>query len=410
MVKESEVGIGVSKRYELIFPYLTERTKRIWAASEAIALGRGGNTLVSSITKISRITINKGRREILALDSCKVPNTRERDRGGGRKSLTVNDPNLLKDLELVMDSTTRGDPESVLRWTCKSTYQIAEVLKLKSHSVSQRSICTILNDQGYSLQSNRKKLEGKQNPDRDAQFQNINKRTLEFQRNGQPVISVDTKKKENIGNFFQNGKEWGKRGEPTAVNTYDFPDKENGKACPYGVYDIKNNVGWVNVGISRDTAEFAVESIRRWWKEMGSHCYSKATELLITADGGGSNGHRVRLWKKELQRLSNEIGLKISVCHFPAGTSKWNKIEHRLFSFISKNWRGKPLDSLKTIVNLIANTTTKAGLKVNSTVDTNTYEKGIKVSDEEFEKLNITRDEFHGEWNYFIDTQSEHVR
>jgi len=403
---EMESEFQVKKRFELISPYLSEKTKRIWAASEAIALGRGGNTLVSKVTKISRITINKGRKELLDKNNRNYLSEKERSKGGGRKKLTEKDQKLLVSLNLILDPVTRGDPESLLRWTCKSTYQIAEALKKKNHDISQRSVYSILSEQGYSLQSNRKKLEGNQNPDRDAQFQNINKKALEFQKKGQPVISVDTKKKENIGNFANNGKEWEKSGEPTEVNTYDFPDKEKGKANPYGIYDIKNNKGWVNVGISKDTAEFAVESIRRWWKDMGENCYPKAEELLITADGGGSNGYRVRLWKKELQHFSNEAGLKISVCHFPAGTSKWNKIEHRLFSFISKNWRGRPLDSLKTIVNLIASTTTKKGLYVKAVADMNTYEKGIKVSDREIEELNISRDDFHGEWNYSIAPQT----
>jgi hypothetical protein len=305
---------------------------------------------------------------------------------------------------------TRGDPENPLRWTCKSTSKLAEALKEKGHSISQKSVYTLLQEMGYSMQSNRKVLEGKQHPDRDSQFQFINQKVLSFQGAGLPVISVDAKKKENIGVFKNTGSEWEKCGQPVKVKTYDFPDKEKGKACPYGVYDMTSNEGWVNVGISRDTAEFAVESIRRWWKGMGKRRYPEATDLLITADGGGSNGYRIRLWKHEIQNLSNELNVAIHVCHFPPGTSKWNKIEHQLFSFISKNWRGKPLDSIGTIVNLIASTTTGKGLQVRAEVDRSEYEKGIKISDEEMASLNIEREDFHGEWNYKIAPQQDEFR
>jgi hypothetical protein len=310
----------------------------------------------------------------------------------------------------MIDPLTRGDPESPLRWTCKSTYKLAEALQAKGHRISQKAVYSLLQEMGYSMQSNRKIMEGKQHPDRDDQFHFINRKVKEFQEQGQPVISVDAKKKENIGRFKNAGREWERHGQPVAVNTYDFPDKEKGKACPYGVFDMTRNEGWVNVGISRDTAEFAVESIRRWWTGMGYLKYPGATELLITADGGGSNGYRIRLWKREIQKLSDELGITIQVCHFPPGTSKWNKIEHQMFSFVSKNWRGRPLDSLGTIVNLIASTTTKKGLQIKAEIDKNEYEKGIKVSDEEMALLNIERETFHGEWNYKIMPQQSQNR
>jgi hypothetical protein len=314
------------------------------------------------------------------------------------------DVTLLADLDALIDPSTRGDPESPLRWTCKSTYHLTEALNKQGHAVSQRTVYRLLEALGYSLQANRKTQEGTQHPDREAQFQFIYKQVKRFQKKHQPVISVDTKKKENLANFKQLGREWEPLGQPTPVNVYDFPDPQRGKACPYGIYDLTRNEGWVNVGISHDTAQFAVESIRQWWTKMGCHCYSQATELLITADGGGSNAYRTRLWKIELQKLANELNLKIRVCHFPPGTSKWNKIEHQMFSFISKNWRGRPLDSLATIVNLIANTTT-TGLHIEVSIDYNTYEKGIKVTDEELASLNIKRENFHGEWNYIIRPQ-----
>jgi transposase len=403
MSKEQNISLSeeqIKYRYQTMLPYLSEQTKRIWAAAESLAIGRGGNALVSKATGISRMTIDKGKQEI---EERNIPSSSiTRKKGGGRKKLAEISPDLLQIIDKIVDPETRGDPESPLRWTCKSTYQLAEALNGKGYKISQKTVYTILRELGYSLQSNRKRAEGEDHPDRDAQFHYINKLVNEFQKENQPVISVDAKKKENIGNFANHGKEWEKQGSPRIVNTYDFPDKEKGKACPYGIFDIANNEGWVNVGISRDTAEFAVESIRRWWKKMGSLRYPTATKLLITADGGGSNGWRTRLWKREIQSLANEIRLSIHICHFPPGTSKWNKIEHRLFSFISKNWRGKPLDSLAAIVNLIENTTTKKGLQVKAELDENIYEKGIKVEDEEIESLSIKPDEFHGEWNYKI--------
>ncbi len=398
--KRQELISQIKQRHQVMMPYLSENILRIWAASEAITIGRGGDTIVSEATGISRVTITKGKKEVKRKKSASPD--RVRNYGAGRKRITAKHPNILNDLDTMIDPLTRGDPESPLRWTCKSTYKLAEALKSKGHLISQKSVYSLLQEMGYSMQSNRKKLEGNQHPDRDEQFHYINTKVKEFQSKMQPVVSVDAKKKENIGQYKNNGQEWEKHGQPTDVHTYDFQDKELGKACPYGVYDMTRNEGWVNVGISRDTAEFAVESIRRWWKQMGIHSYPYATDLLITADGGGSNGYRIKLWKFEIQKLSNELGISISVCHFPPGTSKWNKIEHRMFSYVSKNWRGKPLDSLGTIVNLIANTTTLKGLQIEAEIDENEYEKGIKVTDKEMALLNIERSDFHGEWNYKI--------
>ena len=332
-----------------------------------------------------------------------LSNSKMRQTGGGRKKITSKYPELTTELEKLIDPSTRGNPESPLRWTCKSARNLAKVLQDNlNYDVSHRTVHNILEDLGYSLQSNRKKMEGKQHPDRDTQFRYINRLVKKFQRELQPVISVDTKKKENIGNYANKGQEWEEKGNPINVNTYDFPDKKKGKASPYGIFDLTNNEGWMNVGVSKDTAVFAVESIRRWWKGMGILRYPNTKKLLITADGGGSDGDRVRLWKREMQCLANELGLDIHICHFPPGTSKWNKIEHKMFSFVSKNWRCQPLDSLATIVNLIANTTTKEGLRIETSIDKNIYEKSIKVSDEEMRTLNIKPDKFQGQWNYKI--------
>lgn len=325
----------VKQRFVIVCPYLTERAKRVWVASEALTIGRGGNAIVSEATGLSRVTINKGKEEVQAETT--LNSNRIRHQGGGRKRLADTHPQLLQELDRLIDPSTRGDPESPLRWTCKSTRKLVQALQDKGHQISQKTVYSLLQEMDYSLQSNRKTAEGKQHPDRDAQFHFINRRVKPFQKRGQPVISVDAKKKENLGNFGNHGKEWERQGQPTIVNTYDFPDKGKGKACPYGVFDMTQNEGWMNVGISCDTAEFAVESIRRWWQRMGRFRYPKATQLLITADGGGSNGYRTRLWKREIQRLSNEVGLTIQVCHFSPGTSKWNKIEHQMFSFVSKN-------------------------------------------------------------------------
>lgn len=390
----------VKNRYDFVAPFLSERDRRILMAAESQTIGHGGNTIVQLATGISRVTINNGKKE---LDSgLKAANHRIRKPGGGRKKLIHKNPDLAKELDKLIDPLTRGDPESPLRWTCKSTYKLADALQCKGFKVSQKTVYTMLQEMGYSMQANHKILEGKQNPDRDAQFHFINNSVIEFQECYQPVISVDAKKKENIGQYKNMGVEWEPQGKPVSVNTYDFPNKESGKACPYGIYDLSRNEGWVSVGISSDTAQFAVGSIRRWWDEMGCFIYPGATRLLITADGGGSNGYRLRLWKNEIQSLSNELGLKIHVCHFPPGTSKWNKIEHQMFSFMSKNWRGRPLDSLSTIVNLIAGTTTKKGLKIKAEIDPTEYNTGIKISDQEMATLNIIRDDFHGEWNYTI--------
>ncbi len=392
--------VQVKQRYEFMGAHLSEKDKRLWAASEAATIGHGGDTIVNQATGISRVAISKGKKEIKGnIDTVSV---RVRKQGGGRKRLWDKNPNLVKELDILINPFTRGDPESPLRWTCKSTYKLSDALRLKGYEVSQKTVYSMLQEMGCSMQANRKIMEGKQNPDRDAQFHFINKKVKEFQANEQPVISVDAKKKENIGQYKNTGMEWAKHGRPTLVNTYDFPNKEKVKACPYGIFDLTRNEGWVSVGISRDTAEFAVESIRRWWNKMGCFRYPNATRLLITADGGGSNGYRIRLWKREIQELSNELGIAVQVCHFPPGTSKWNKIEHQMFSFMSKNWRGRPLNSLGTIVNLISNTTTKKGLNIEAEVDDSEYEKGIKVSDAEMGQLNIKRESFHGEWNYKI--------
>lgn len=312
------------------------------------------------------------------------------------------DATLLEDLDRLINPTTRGDPESPLQWTSKSTYSLTEALQQQGHAISQPTVYRLLHGLGYSLQSNRKSEEGDEHPDRDGQFQFINQRINRFRRQGQPVISVDTKKKENIGNFSQNGREWEPQGQPRRTRTHDFRTPEEPKASPYGIYDLTQDEGWVNVGISHDTAQFAVAGIRGWWKNLGRERYPSARRILITADAGGSNGYRTRLWKVELQKMADELGMTVCVCHFPPGTSKWNKIEHRLFSFISKNWRGRPLDSLATIVNLISHTTTNTGLCVEASLDFANYERGIEVSDEEMASLRLKPDKFHGEWNYSL--------
>jgi transposase len=355
--------------------------------------------MITRATGMSYKTVCKG---MIELDNDKLDSARIRKPGGGRKYLLEKDESLLDDFRNLIEPTTRGDPESPLLWTSKSTNNLAKALHKSGHTISERSVYNLLKREGYSLQSNRKKLEGSSSPDRNAQFEFIYKKIKKFQHEGQPVISVDAKQKENIGNFKNNGREYSKKGSPTEVNTYDFIDKEKGKITPYGIYDLTENTGWVNVGISKDTAKFAVSSIRSWWHGMGKTQYMNANRLLITADCGGSNSYRTRLWKVELQKLSNELGIEIHVSHFPPGTSKWNKIEHRMFSCISKNWRGKPLIDIATVVNLIGNTKTKSGLEIKVKLDTQIYEKGIKVSDEELEAVNITTEAFHGEWNYLI--------
>jgi hypothetical protein len=396
---------AIAAKFVIMRPLLDERARRLWAAVEARAIGRGGISCVAEATRLSRVTIRAGLQELVLPGTAPSPQaTPERLRrpGGGRKSLGMRDPHLVHALETLVDPATRGDPMSLLRWTCKSAAQLAAALQAQGHPVSERTVNRLLHDLGYSLQSNRKTLEGRAHPDRDAQFQYINRRAKAFQKQGQPVVSVDTKKKELIGQFRNGGREWHPQGQPEEVQGHDFPDKALGKVIPYGVYDDATNTGWVSVGVDHDTAEFAVETVRRWWRHMGSQTYPRAKRLLITADGGGSNGSRCRLWKVELQRLANETGLRISVCHFPPGTSKWNKIEHRMFCHITENWRGRPLVSREVVVNLIGHTTTKTGLAIRSALDENTYPTGREVTAQQLESLAIKQEKFHGEWNYTI--------
>jgi transposase len=394
---------AIQERFELLKPFLDEKRRRLLAAAEAKALGRGGTSIVSRATGISRVTIIAGRKELQsAPPDSTLELRRTRKPGGGRKKTVEKDPRLINDLESLIEPYTRGQPDSPLRWTCKSVRRLADELKKMGHATSHRMVAALLQDLGYSLQSNRKSLEGSFHPDRNSQFEHINSQTMRFQAEGQPVISVDTKKKELVGDFKNNGRELRPKGDPERVRVHDFKIKELGKVAPYGVFDLKRNEGWVSVGTDHDTAAFAVESIRRWWKTMGCSAYPAAKRLLITADSGGSNGARVKLWKTELQELVNQTGLEISVSHFPPGTSKWNKIEHRLFSHISQNWRGKPLISHEVIVNLIGATTTKTGLKVKCALDRNLYPKGIKISSKKLAQVQIERSLFHGEWNYTI--------
>lgn len=395
---------AIRDRYQNLEWVLDERLRRLYAAAEAKAFGHGGITLVQKATGVARNSIKQGLKELSQRAKGAEDTTFQRIRraGGGRKASVKKDKGLRVALENLIEPVTRGDPESPLRWTCKSLRQMESELRSQGYVVSHSSIGNLLKKLGYSLQGNRKTLEGSNHPDRNAQFEFINVRTKEAMRNGQPVISVDTKKKELVGQYKNGGKELRPKGDPEQVKVYDFVDKNLGRANPYGVYDMANNSGWVSVGTDHDTASFAVSTIRRWWFAMGKELYPGASELVITADGGGSNGSRVRLWKLELQKLANELDMSIQVSHFPPGTSKWNKIEHRLFSFISMNWRGKPLVSHETIVNLIAATTTRKGLKVRAELDSGHYPKGIKVTNEEFGAIQIVRDEFHGEWNYSI--------
>jgi hypothetical protein len=379
---------------------LNERSRRVWAAAEAQALGYGGASLVSQATGISRSTILRGRKETRARRG--APEGRIRRPGGGRKSATSVDPRLKKALEVLVDPGSRGDPESPLRWTCKSTRLLARELSAADHQASDWLVRQLLYDLGYSLQANRKTKEGARHPDRDSQFRYINAEVTRQLRRGRPAISVDTKKKELVGDFKNGGREWRPRGAPHPVRVHDFIDPEKGKAIPYGVYDLALNKGWVTVGMDHDTAAFAVNTIRRWWKEMGSKAYPKATSLLVVADSGGSNGSRVRLWKWELQRLADATRLTIHVSHLPPGTSKWNKIEHRLFSFISQNWRGRPLLTHATIVKLIANTRTTAGLTVRCILDQRRYPKEVTITDDQMAAIRLRPDSFHGDWNYAI--------
>ena len=391
---------GVRERFGRLAPVFTEPLRRLWAAAEAVTIGRGGVALVAQATGIARATLLRGRDDLGHAQS--LPLAGARRPGAGRKPLIETDPGLRGDLDRLIDPYTRGDPESPLRWTCKSTYQLAEALQQQGHRVSQRTVHTLLVALDYSLQANRKAEEGHRHPDRDAQFQYIYEQVKEFQRGRPPVISVDAKKKEPLGNYGNSGKEGQRRPPPRRVRTHDFPDEERGSACLYGSYDRARNAGWVHVGISHNTAPFAAASSGSWWEKLGRARYPQAPKLLLTADAGGSNGYRTRLWKRSLQELADRLGLPLYGCHFPPGTSKWNKIEHRLFSFISKNWRGRPLDSLAVVVNLIAHTKTRAGLRVEASLDYGVYETGIEVWDAEMLALRIEPQAFHGEWNYVV--------
>jgi len=398
----TEVNIqSIQEKYQLLNPFLNERTKRLWSAVEAKVLSHGGIQFLSQATGQSRTTITRGIKELETGELQASPN-RIRKEGGGRKGTLEKTPEIEKALLQLIEPTVRGEPESPLLWTTKSLRKLAEALKRQNYSVSHTLVGQILKDNGFSLQANRKTDEGKNQPDRDAQFNNIHQKVLAFQKAGNPVISVDAKKKELIGNYKNNGVEWQEKKNPVQVKVYDFLSEAQGKAVPYGVYDIVNNKGWVNVGIDKDTAEFAVQTIRNWWCQMGKELYPEAKELLITADSGGSNGVRVRLWKKELQSLANETHLGISVCHFPPGTSKWNKIEHRLFSYLTKNWRGRPLINFEVIVNLIAGTHTQNGLEVKCELDRKLYARGKKVTAKELSAINLSREAFRGDWNYSI--------
>jgi transposase len=393
----------VKRVFEALRPVLNERMRRLVAAAQAQALGHGGVTLVAEVTGLARSTITQGMAELTAPPPVVVTGAeRLRRPGGGRKRLTDRDPTLLRDLEALVEPATRGDPESPLRWTCKSLSTLAEALGERGHRISGRKVGDLLRDLGYSLQANRKTREGASHPDRNAQFEHINAQALAFQQRGQPVISVDTKKKELVGAFKNSGREWQPKGQPELVQVHDFPSQALGKAIPYGVYDVGANEGWVSVGTDHDTAEFAVATVRRWWQQMGAPKYPDATELLIMADGGGSNGNRSRLWKVALQQCADETGLRLSVCHFPPGTSKWNKIEHRMFSHITQNWRGRPLVSHEVVVNLIGSTTTRAGLQIRAALDSALYPTKKQVSDDEVAAVQISLDSFHGEWNYSI--------
>jgi hypothetical protein len=398
----------IRRKFEALRPFLDERTRRVWAATEAFALGRGGVSAVAAATGLSRTTVHAGLRELPLprgtppAQPAPDPAPRVRAPGGGRKARTVHEPTLLRDLEALVEPVTRGDPMSPLRWTCKSTRQLATELGRQGHRVSHQTVAELLHELKYSLQSTRKTREGSAHPDRNAQFEYLNTQTQAFQARGQPVISVDTKKKELVGDFKNGGREWQPAGQPEPLRVHDFIDHDLGKAIPYGVYDLTANQGWVSVGADHDTAAFAVQTVRRWWEQMGHPAYPTATELLVTADSGGSNGSHARLWKTELQRLADETGLRITVGHLPPGTSKWNKIEHRLFCHITQNWRGRPLVSREAIVSLIGSTTTRTGLTVHAELDLGTYPTGIKVSEAELDAVRLEPAAFHGDWNYTI--------
>ena len=396
---------AVQRKFELLRPLMNERMLRHWAACEAMTLQRGGVTLVAQATGLSRTTIWTGMRELRHPETVPVeclPPQRIRHAGAGRPCLDKTDPTLVKDLEALVEATTRGDPQSPLRWTCKSTRNLADELQRQGHTVSYRTVAALLHELDYSLQANRKTREGSSHPDRDAQFEHINRQVRAFQRAGQPVVSVDTKKRELVGDFKNPGQEWRPAGTPEKVRAKDFLDKRLGKVTPAGVYDLTYNEGWVSVGIDHNTSPFVTETIRRWWCEMGKPLYPDADNLLVTVDAGGSNSYRCRLWKVAVQQLADTIGLRITVCHFPPGTSKWNKIEHRMFCHITKNWRGRPLRSRAVVVNLIGDTKTKAGLRIEAELDSNAYETGIEVTDEELSAVQMEKAKFHGEWNYTI--------
>jgi hypothetical protein len=400
-----EAESTIRKKYEALRPRLDEHTRRVWAATEARALGYGGISIVARATGVSRRAILVGIKEIES--GATVESGRVRRSGGGRKSRTEQQPELLRMLESFVEPLTRGDPESPLRWTLKSTRTLSEELARNGYTASSRLVASLLLQMGYRLQANRKTLEGKQHPDRNAQFEYINDLVSKELKRSQPVISVDTKKKELVGNYANKGTQWRKKGSALQVNGHDFPGAEIPRAHPYGIYELKRNKGFVNVGTDHDTATFAVASIRAWWEQQGSHAYPKARRLLITADSGGSNGSRLRLWKWELQNLADDLRFPVSVSHFPPGTSKWNKVEHRLFSFISSNWRGEPLVDYETIVNLISRTVTAQGLEVYCRLDEGTYPTGRNVSAENWESIRLTPSDFHGDWNYTISPRSK---
>jgi hypothetical protein len=400
-MRTNSMEAAVGRRFADVVAVLNERQRRLWAAAEADAAGYGGVSMVARATGVSRRAIHAGLRE-LADETVSLATTRIRRPGGGRKRLTVQQPGLKKALDALVEPTARGDPQSPLRWTCKSVRRLAAELQRKGFRIGRQKVADLLHELDYSLQANRKTREGAKHPDRNAQFEYINRRVKQFQRQHPPVISVDTKKKELVGNFRNGGREWRPHGQPLEVEVHDFQNPDLGKAIPYGVFDLTHNEAWVSVGIDHDTAAFAVETIRRWWRNMGQRRFPQATQLLVTADSGGSNSARCRLWKVALQRFADETGLKVTVAHFPPGTSKWNKIEHRLFCHITHNWRGTPLLSREIIVQLIGRTTTRAGLKVKAALDHRKYPKGIKVADHDLQQVRLQAATFHGDWNYTI--------
>ena len=400
---EDGVTETIAEKFSVLGRILNERDMRLWAAVEARSLGRGGVTWVSQATGMSRSRIHAGLRELESAGPGGIEATaRQRTPGAGRKRAEEKDPGLKAALDRLVEPTTRGDPTGPLRWTTLSAARLSAALAEQGRAASERTVNRLLHEQGYSLQSNRKTVEGRQHPDRDRQFRHVNRKAAEFQRRGDPVVSVDTKKKELVGNFRNGGREWRPKGDPERVLVHDFKDAELGKAIPYGVYDLAANNGWVGVGVDHDTASFAARTLGRWWERMGRAAYPDARRLLVTADAGGSNGHRNRLWKVELQRFADDAGLEVWVCHFPPGTSKWNKIEHRMFCWITENWRGRPLLSREAVVELIANTTTGKGLSIKAELDEGSYPTGVKVSDEELARVRIRRSPFHGDWNYVI--------